>query len=185
MIQFCIDIGFPLLPWQEQLARDCLRYKPDNRWLHPLIGIMLPRQQGKSTFMALRILFGIYVLGEKMHLATAHKLTTSSEIFFKVSEIIEGSQLLLDNFAKKYESKGSQEIRFKNKARYLIRAGNSAARGIAAPDVIHIDELREFDTEDVWSSMRFTQMSMRIISRTAFQIVKIFSAPKSFASSCR
>jgi phage terminase large subunit-like protein len=25
--------------------------------------------------------------------------------------------------------------------------------------VIHIDELREFDTEDVWSSMRFTQMS--------------------------
>jgi len=159
MIQFCIDIGLPLLPWQEGLARDCLRYKPDSRWAHPLIGIMLPRQQGKSTFMALRILFGIYVLGEKMHLATAHKLTTSSEIFFKVGEIIDNSQMLLDNFAKKYESKGSQEIRFKNKARYLIRAGNSAARGIAAPDVIHIDELREFDTEDVWSSMRFTQMS--------------------------
>lgn len=99
-LKFCKDIGFPLLPWQEQLARDCLRYKPDGRWLHPLIGIMLPRQQGKSTFMALRILFGIYVLGEKMHLATAHKLTTSSEIFFKVSEIIEGSQLLLDNFTR-------------------------------------------------------------------------------------
>ena len=159
MIQFCKDIGFPMLPWQEDLARDCLRYKPDGRWAHPLIGIMLPRQQGKSTFMALRILFGIYVLGEKMHLATAHKLTTSAEIFFKVSTMIENSQLLLDNFAKKYESKGSQEIRFKNGARYLIRAGNSAARGIAAPDVIHIDELREFDTEDVWSSMRFTQMS--------------------------
>jgi phage terminase large subunit-like protein len=73
--------------------------------------------------------------------------------------MIENSQLLLDGFSKKYESKGSQEIRFKNGARYLIRAGNSAARGIAAPDVIHIDELREFDTEDVWSSMRFTQMS--------------------------
>ena len=159
MVQFCIDIGFPLLPWQADLARDCLRYKADGRWAHPLIGIMLPRQQGKSTFMALRILFGIYVLGEKMHLATAHKLTTSSEIFYKVSQMIEDSQLLLDNFSKKYESKGSQEIRFKNGARYLIRAGNSAARGIAAPDVIHIDELREFDTEDVWSSMRFTQMS--------------------------
>jgi hypothetical protein len=68
MIQFCKDIGFPLLPWQEALARDCLRYKADGRWAHPLIGIMLPRQQGKSTFMALRILFGIYILGEKMHL---------------------------------------------------------------------------------------------------------------------
>jgi phage terminase large subunit-like protein len=94
-----------------------------------------------------------------MHLATAHKLTTSAEIFFKVSQMIEDSHILQENFAKKFESKGSQEIRFKNGARYLIRAGNSAARGIAGPDVIHIDELREFDTEDVWSSMRFTQMS--------------------------
>ncbi len=73
--------------------------------------------------------------------------------------MIDDSHILQENFSKKYESKGSQEIRFKNGARYLIRAGNSAARGIAGPDVIHIDELREFDTEDVWSSMRFTQMS--------------------------
>jgi phage terminase large subunit-like protein len=73
--------------------------------------------------------------------------------------MIDNSALLQENFSQKFLSKGSQEIRFKNGARYLIRAGNSAARGIAAPDVIHIDELREFDTEDVWSSMRFTQMS--------------------------
>ena len=159
MIQFCSDIGFPLLPWQELLAIETLKYKEDGRWAHPLVGIMLPRQQGKSTFMALRILFGIYKLDEKMHLATAHKLTTSSEIFYKVGQMIEDSHILQENFSKKYESKGSQEIRFKNGARYLIRAGNSAARGIAGPDVIHIDELREFDTEDVWSSMRFTQMS--------------------------
>ena len=159
MIDFCKEIGFPLLPWQELLAMESLKYKADGRWAHPLVGIMLPRQQGKSTFMALRILFGIYRLGEKMHLATAHKLTTSAEIFFKVGQMIEDSHILQDNFLKKYESKGSQEIRFKNGARYLIRAGNSAARGIAGPDVIHIDELREFDTEDVWSSMRFTQMS--------------------------
>jgi phage terminase large subunit-like protein len=159
MIEFCKEIGFPLLPWQELLAIESLKYKADSRWAHPLVGIMLPRQQGKSTFMALRILFGIYRLGEKMHLATAHKLTTSAEIFFKVGQMIEDSHILQENFLKKYESKGSQEIRFKNGARYLIRAGNSAARGIAGPDVIHIDELREFDTEDVWSSMRFTQMS--------------------------
>jgi phage terminase large subunit-like protein len=159
MIEFCKEIGFPLLKWQELLAIETLKYKTDGRWAHPLVGVMLPRQQGKSTFMALRILFGIYKLGEKMHLATAHKLTTSAEIFFKVGQMIDDSHVLQENFLKKYESKGSQEIRFKNGARYLIRAGNSAARGIAGPDVIHIDELREFDTEDVWSSMRFTQMS--------------------------
>jgi hypothetical protein len=159
MIEFCKEIGFPLLPWQELLAIETLKYKADGRWAHPIVGVMIARQNGKSTFMALRILFGIYKLDEKMHLATAHKLTTSAEIFFKVGQMIEDSPILQANFAKKYESKGSQEIRFVNGARYLIRAGNSAARGIAAPDVIHIDELREFTDEEIWSSMRFTQMS--------------------------
>jgi hypothetical protein len=159
MIKFCEEIGFPLLPWQKLLAIETLKYKPDGRWAHPIVGVMIARQNGKSTFMALRILFGIYKLDEKMHLATAHKLTTSAEIFFKVGQMIEDSPILQANFAKKYESKGSQEIRFFNGARYLIRAGNSAARGIAAPDVIHIDELREFTDEEIWSSMRFTQMS--------------------------
>lgn len=159
MIEFCKEIGYPLLPWQELLAIETLKYKPDGRWAHPIVGVMIARQNGKSTFMALRILFGIYKLDEKMHLATAHKLTTSAEIFFKVGQMIEDSPILMANFAKKYESKGSQEIRFHNGARYLIRAGNSAARGIAAPDVIHIDELREFTDEEIWSSMRFTQMS--------------------------
>jgi phage terminase large subunit-like protein len=161
MVEFCKEIGFPLLPWQELLAIESLKYKPDGRWAHPIVGVMIARQNGKSTFMALRILFGIYKLDEKMHLATAHKLTTSAEIFFKVGQMIEDSPILQANFAKKYESKGSQEIRFVNGARYLIRAGNSAARGIAAPDVIHIDELREFTDEEIWSSMRYTQMSSK------------------------
>jgi hypothetical protein len=161
MVEFCKEIGFPLLPWQELLAIESLKYKPDGRWAHPIVGVMIARQNGKSTFMALRILFGIYKLDEKMHLATAHKLTTSAEIFFKVGQMIEDSSILQANFAKKYESKGSQEIRFVNGARYLIRAGNSAARGIAAPDVIHIDELREFTDEEIWSSMRYTQMSSK------------------------
>jgi hypothetical protein len=41
-----------------------------------------------------------------MHLATAHKLNYIAEIFFKVGEMIDNSQMLLDNFAKKYESQG-------------------------------------------------------------------------------
>ena len=119
----------------------------------------MARQQGKSTWMAWQILWRIFGLEQKLQVHTAHKLTTSAEIFFKVGQMIEDSPILQANFAKKYESKGSQEIRFLNGARYLIRAGNSAARGIAAPDVIHIDELREFTDEEIWSSMRFTQMS--------------------------
>jgi hypothetical protein len=66
---------------------------------------MLPRQQGKSTFMALRILFGIYVLDEKMHLATAHTLNTAAEIYYKVGLMIENSALLMDNFLRNTRAK--------------------------------------------------------------------------------
>lgn len=160
-IDFCKRIDFPLLPWQEYLAHKLLQYKDDGRWAHPEAGIVIARQQGKSTFMSLLILWKMYDLGEKLQVATAHKLTTSSEIFYKIDQIIQATPELLDRFHKKYESKGSQEIRLKTGERYLVRANNSAARGIAAVDTIYMDEIREYHDMDVWSSMRYTQMSSK------------------------
>ena len=160
-IDFCKRIDFPLLPWQEYLAHRLLQYKPDGRHAHPEAGIVIARQQGKSTFMSLLILWKMYEMGEKLQVATAHKLTTSSEIFYKIDQIIQATPELLDRFHKKYESKGSQEIRLKTGERYLVRANNSAARGIAAVDTIYMDEIREYHDMDVWSSMRYTQMSSK------------------------
>ena len=62
---------------------------------------------------------------------------------------------------KKYETKGSQEIKLNDGTRYLVRANNSAARGIAAPDTIHLDEVREYKDDEVWASLRFTQMASK------------------------
>ena len=160
-IEFCKRIDYPLLHWQEFLAHEILKYKPDGRWASSEVGIVVSRQQGKSTFMSLLILFKMYELGEKLQVATAHKLTTSSEIFYKIDQIIQGTPELLARFHKKFESKGSQEIRLKSGERYLVRANNSAARGIASVDTIFMDEVREYQSMDVWSSMRYTQMSSK------------------------
>ncbi len=65
MIKFCEEIGFELMPWQQWLAHHSLKQKPDGRWAHPVVTLLCARQQGKSTFMALQILFRIYVLKEK------------------------------------------------------------------------------------------------------------------------
>ena len=161
MIDFCESIGFELLPYQKFLAIEMHRVKPDGRWHHNEIGILCARQQGKSTFLALRILWGMFELGEKLQVHTAHKLTTSSEIFWKIDEIIQAHPKLASMFAKKYETKGSQEIKLIDGARYLVRANNSASRGIAAPDVIHLDEVREYQDPEVWASLRFTQMASK------------------------
>lgn len=101
----------------------------------------------------------MFALGQKLQVHTAHKLTTSSEIFWKIDDTIQSHAKLVDDFAKKYESKGSQEIKLKSGGRYLVRANNSASRGIAAPDTIYMDEVREFHDDEVWSSLRYTQMA--------------------------
>jgi phage terminase large subunit-like protein len=158
-IEFCDRIGHPLLPWQQWLAHHSLKVNPDGTWKHPIVGLIVARQNGKSTYMALQILWRIYGLGEKLQVHTAHKLTTSSEIFYKVNEIIEQTPELEMQFVKKLESKGFQELKFTEGRRYIVRANNSAGRGIAAPSTIHLDEAREYREEEVWSALRYTQMA--------------------------
>jgi phage terminase large subunit-like protein len=159
MIKFCEEIGFELMPWQQWLAHHSLKYKPDGRWAHPIVCLLVGRQNGKSTFMALNILFRIYVLKEKLQVHTAHKLTTSAELFYKIYGIIEQNPRLAAEFTKKLESKGFQELQFTEGRRYIVRANNSAGRGIAAPNCVHMDEVRDFKDDDVWSALRYTQMA--------------------------
>ena len=161
MVEFCEEIGFPLLPWQQYLAEHAHKVLPNGKWATPVNVLCISRQNGKSTFMALRVLTGMFLWDEKMQVGTAHKLTTSSEIFYKIHEIIDSSPKLQGELVKKIESKGSQELRLRNGARYLIRANNASARGIAAVDTIHMDEVREYTDEDVWASMRYAQMSAK------------------------
>jgi len=158
-IEFCESIGFTLLPWQMFLAHEICKVNEDDKWYWKELGCIISRQNGKSTFMQLMILWRMFALGQKLQVHTAHKLTTSSEIFWKIDDTIQSHAKLLDDFGKKYESKGSQEIKLKSGGRYLVRANNSASRGIAAPDTIYMDEVREFHDDEVWSSLRYTQMA--------------------------
>ena len=158
-IEWCESIGFKLLPWQMFLAHEICKVTEDDKWYFKEVGVIISRQNGKSTFMQLMILWRMFALGQKLQVHTAHKLTTSSEIFWKIDDTIQSHAKLVEDFGKKYESKGSQEIKLKSGGRYLVRANNSASRGIAAPDTVYMDEVREFHDDEVWSSLRYTQMA--------------------------
>ena len=158
-IEFCESIGYKLLPWQQFLAHEICKVDENDKWYFKEVGVIISRQNGKSTFMQLMILWRMFALGQKLQVHTAHKLTTSSEIFWKIDDTIQSHAKLLEDFGKKYETKGSQEIKLKSGGRYLVRANNSASRGIAAPDTVYMDEVREFKDDEVWSSLRYTQMA--------------------------
>ena len=158
-MEFCESIGYELLPWQKWLAHEICKVDENDKWHFKEVGVIISRQNGKSTFMQLMILWRMFALGQKLQVHTAHKLTTSSEIFWKIDDVIQSHASLIEHFTKKYETKGSQEIKLKGGQRYLVRANNSAARGIAAPDTIYLDEVREYKDDEIWSSLRYTQMA--------------------------
>ena len=158
LIDFSKSAGIELLPWQEFIAVHGLKYKPDGRWAHPMIGVMAARQQGKSTFMVARILAGMFLWNESNQVGTAHRLSTARQVFEKIVETIESHDHLSKHVAKIRYREGEQEIRLTSGARYMIRAGNNATRGIGvngAPETIYLDELREHRDLEGFASLKY------------------------------
>ena len=56
-IEWCESIGFNLLPWQEFLAHEICKVTEDDKWYFKEVGVIISRQNGKSTFMQLMILW--------------------------------------------------------------------------------------------------------------------------------
>ena len=161
MIDFATEIGLPLMEWQKFVALHGHKVKEDGRWHSQLNNLCLARQNGKSTFMMLRILTGMYVWGENLQLTSAHRLTTSLETFRQMVTIIEGNDKLASEIKKIRWQHGAEEMELKGGRRFVVKAANNASRGISAPATIHLDELREYKDEDAWSSMRYTMMSSK------------------------
>ena len=161
MIDFAKEIDMPLMPWQEFVAIHGHKIKPDGRWHSQLNNLLLARQNGKSTFMLLRILTGMYLWGENLQLSSAHRLTTSLETFRQMVGIIENNDKLASEVKKIRWQHGAEEMELKGGRRFVVKAANNASRGISAPSTIHLDELREYKDEDAWSSMRYTMMASK------------------------
>jgi hypothetical protein len=161
MIDFASQIGIQLMDWQKFVAIHAHKIKEDNRWATTLVGLCLSRQNGKSTLMMLRILTGMFVWGEGLQLASAHRLTTSLETFRQIIALIEQHPELEKEVKKIRWQHGAEEIELFGNRRFVVKAANNAARGLSKPETIHMDELREYKDEDAWSSMRYSMMSAK------------------------
>jgi phage terminase large subunit-like protein len=98
--QFATEIGLPLLPWQEWIAEMAHKVKPDGRWKHSNICVVVARQNGKSTLMMVRIMAGMYLWNDGLQIGSAHRLTTSLETFRHIVNLIESNDRLADEVKK-------------------------------------------------------------------------------------
>ena len=161
MIDFATELGINLMEWQKFVCIHGHKVRPDGRWAHSELGLIMARQQGKSTLMMLRILTGMFVWGEGLQLASAHRLTTSLETFRQIVALIEANPKLEKEVKKIRWQHGAEEIELFGNRRFVVKAANNAARGLSKPETIHLDELREYKDEDAWSSMRYSMMAAK------------------------
>ena len=153
-------LGEPLMPWQELVANESMKLKDDGRWAWPLVVTLVARQQGKSHFMRLRIIWGL-INGEKLQILAAHKLAVSLEHFNQVVDTIESHDFLKDQLKRIRRTNGQEEIQFHNGARFKVVANNAAGRGYAGAETIYLDELREHKDYAAWSAISKTQLAAK------------------------
>jgi phage terminase large subunit-like protein len=160
IVELAERLGEPLLPWQEIVANETMRIKPDGRYAHSQAVILVSRQNGKSHFMRLRIIWGL-INGEKLQILSAHKLAVSLEHFNQVLDLIEAHDWLASQVKKIRRANGQEEVQFTNGARFKVVANNAAGRGYAGASSIYLDELREHKDYAAWSAITKTQLAAK------------------------
>jgi len=151
-IELARMVGTPLDPWQCRVLKGALGQNVNERWAAPEVGLVIPRQNGKSYIAEVAALNGIYLKGLKI-VYTAHLMATSRKMRERIQLLIE-SHPDLDREVKQIRvSNEEQSIELKSRARidFVARSG-STARGWSG-DMVFFDEAFALATDHVGALM--------------------------------
>jgi hypothetical protein len=132
--------GLHLDPWQQLVLRESLGERADGKWAAFEVGLIVSRQNGKGAILEARELAGLFLLGERLILHSAHEFKTASEAFRRVLGLIEGCPDLEREVKKVRTSHGDEGVELKSgqRLRFVARSTGSG-RGFTG-DCIVLDE---------------------------------------------
>jgi hypothetical protein len=87
-LEWLADHGFSLFGWQADVLRSSLGLREDGTWAAKEVGLVVPRQNGKGVVLEARELVGLYLLGEREIIHTAHEYATAQEHYRRVEAAI-------------------------------------------------------------------------------------------------
>lgn len=161
-IDFCASIGFPLDPWQRWLAVHLGELLPDGTARFRKAIILVARQNGKTLFTRLLILYWMFVEKHREIVATSTDRGAAKRSWKKVVEMAEGIDLLAEQLPKRHTALQIGEEDFWNDhgAHYRFAAPTRrAGRGDSLPRAL-LDELREHRNRDTWDAIVPAQNAM-------------------------
>jgi hypothetical protein len=115
-----------------------LGQQADGSWSAPEVALVVPRQCGKSLVLAVRELFGLFVLGERLIFHSAHEFTTSLESFRLLLELIDADDELSGQVKRVSNSHGDEGLELIDGRRIRFRTRTrGGGRGFSADCVVY------------------------------------------------
>lgn len=168
-----VILGLELFPWQKWLLIHALELNKDGTYRFRKLCILVGRQNGKTTLLTVLCLYWLYVdsgaFPERLKprdfliLGTAQDLDTAQEAWDRTNAYCDpdpeneaGIPTLQSKTLRPAIGNGKTSIRLKSGAKYRVKAANrKGGRGKSAARVL-MDELREQQNFDAWSSVTKT-----------------------------
>ncbi len=149
-------LGVKLFPWQRWFYIHALERGEESLFRFRTIVLLVARQNGKTTLVAILVLWAMCVFGMRLTLGTAQDLDTAEESWDRARELIEETPELAEMLDRVTRVNGRKEIRLATGERYKIAAATRrSARGKSC-DLTVLDELREHLSFDAWSAITKT-----------------------------
>lgn len=133
-------IGIELMPWQEVAATYLTALGPSDAPMFREVGIVVARQNGKSTLLVPLIVDALMHGRNVMH--TAQNRILPREVFEQVAELMEARHMVRGRI--RYTN-GQEHFTSRQGGKYRIVAPTRGGARGPSNDLVIIDELREMD----------------------------------------
>jgi hypothetical protein len=124
-VELAAMAGLVLDPWEEFVLAGALGERDDGRWAAFEVGVVVSRQNGKGAILEARELAGLFLLGERLIIHSAHQFDTSLEAFRRLLALVEDTpdferrvrRVSRSHGEEGIELKGGQRIRFRTRTK--------------------------------------------------------------------
>lgn len=162
VVDLAMVAGLDLLPWEELILRHSLGTREDAKWAASQVLLIVCRQNGKNIVVEARELGGLFLLGERKILHTAHEFKTAKDAFTSLTGRIDNVPDLREMCQLPHRT-SNEEVSIRTTdgryCRFIARNKNSG-RGFREIDLLICDEAYAV-TDDITAALKPTQAAAR------------------------
>jgi phage terminase large subunit-like protein len=139
-IELALMAGLDLDPWQQFVLTHALGEMANGSWAAFEVGVVVPRQNGKGGLLEARELAGLFLLGERLLIHSAHQFDTSLEAFRRLLTLIEETPEFDQKVKRVSRSHGEEGIELKGGRRIRFRTRTKGGGRGFSGDFLALDE---------------------------------------------